>query len=370
MDEQSTDVKTEDASSASSDVTAASSAESTATPSEKDVKPFDAAAIAQKVFDAHVEKEESSTEDEKEGEESVSIVDTDKTAVAADKVEKANEDTDTTAKTDDKQHEAEVPYKRFEEVNTKLKSLEEQMEKSYKPKAEVYDQWVNRMQENNVAESDFVSAIEILCLMNSDPVKAKAALEPIWNQLNGLTGDALPKDLQDELEGIDKEVEDSLLSPTRAAQLKARVHEVAKLRGQSKFAEKRGQMTAQQQQTQAMQQATTAAVSALGSWAQSKQATDPDFSSTGEKYKYFTRILEAELTKLRGIPTPQQTIQLAETLLTEVNGTFKKFAPKGAPNKGLSATKSSTTQTVKPKTMTEMVAMRLAKQGVKLVQDK
>jgi len=183
-------------------------------------------------------------------------------------------------------------------------------------------------------------------------VAARKALEPIWNQLNGLAGETLPEDLA-------KEVEEGVISEARAKEL-------AQLRGQTKIQQAKSQLNGQQAQKQqqlALQQELNRSIT---SWTTSKQTTDPGFKPKADanapdgKFEF----VADRFYKLMTINPPRssaEALKLVEQAYTDVTKAIATFRPKTSlSNKNVSSTKSSSNSKQEPKSIKDVVANVLA----------
>ncbi len=225
-----------------------------------------------------------------------------------------------------------VPYDRFKEVNEQKQTFETQV-KELQPLAEAQRSIMTFCQENNISSDDFVKGMELLKMVNTDPVEARKMLEPIWNQLSGLTGDALPQDLK-------QAVDDGAITEAYAK-------EIAKHRGMTAHSQARGQLTGQRAEQQKQQQFVSTVQSAVKTWSDGKVVTDPDFKAKAGpnapdgKYDFFGD----RFYKLM-INTPPKNVadavKLAEQAYGDISKTFSSFGRRQGPTKSVSSTKSST----------------------------
>jgi hypothetical protein len=246
-----------------------------------------------------------------------------------------------------------VPYDRFREVN-EAKATYEARVKELEPLAEAQRSVVQFCQENEISEQDFKQGMEFLRLVKTDPAEAKKLIAPVWEQLSSLTGDSLPKDLQ-------QKVDDGIL-PLEYAK------EIAALRGQKGMQVAKTQMSTQQLATQRQQAFVQSLQSAVKNWSDAKNVSDPDFkpksgpNSPDGKYEFFGD----RFYKLM-VQTPPKSVadavKLAEQAYGDVAKTFSGFVRRPAtPTKGVSSTKSSTTTSTKdPKSIDDVVNGVLAR---------
>jgi hypothetical protein len=353
-------------SSDSTDVKADSSSDNKGSESGKDVKGFATIGdVAKAVFDKAVVKEkqeESSTSEKEDG----SILSSNQTDESKDKeeskeTEKSEADADDKEKEEveedgekkeDKEHEEAVPYERFQEA-VKARQTYETKLKEVEPLAEAHRSVMEFCQTNNITQEQFQEGMQMLKLLNTDPIAAKAALEPIWKSLTGLSGDVLPEDLQ-------QEVADGLISEARAK-------EIAKYRGQSKVQEAQGKLAQGRQQQTQQAQFQNELNRTLGTWATEKAKVDPKFvpktdpKTADGKFEFvadrFYRLMSSNPPK-----TVADAVKLVEQAYADVSTSFTSFAPKQAVSgKGLSSSKASTNSKQEPKSIADVVSNVMAR---------
>lgn len=209
-----------------------------------------------------IEGEEKKTEP-KEGEED----EEEKKKEGEEEEEKEGEEEEEEPQAEEK---APVPYERFEEINNKYKVSVEEYEK-VKPMVEAHQQIIDYCTQNQITQEQFSNLLEIQRLLNTDPQKALEKILPIVEAVQGFTGDKLPSDLQTKVDTGKMDLADA--------------REMAKLRAQSQLGTSRFQQYQQIQQQRAQTEFQRAQVSAVNSWVESKQKTDPDFKPRADKTK-------------------------------------------------------------------------------------
>jgi len=353
MPEEIKDVKPDAASSAVQDVTATSSVDKTA---ETDVKTPSLLDVAK----AALEESNKAPSAEQGKDQSGSTIDQDQ-----DRAEVKKEET--SAEQETEEEKGPIPYERFAEVNTVKNTLEAKV-KEYEPLVEAQQSVVKFCQENSISEEQFRNGMQILALINSDPIEAKKLIEPIWNQLSGLTGEVLPADLQQELDEARQELQDGVISQAAFGRMEKRAHELAQLRGRSQIGEAKSKINERQMADERSRVFVTSVQSALVSWGDSKKMTDPDFAPKKDgtadgKYEWFAERFYNSLVR-----TPPKTvadaIKLAEQAYTSVNQTLSRFTTRTTSSKVLSSTKSSATSKKEPTTLMEAILPTARKHGM------
>lgn len=344
-----------------SDVTADSSSENTeskqGSETEKDVKQPTLEEVAMAAFKKSTEGENQEESSAKEKPEDGEILQSNQTDKKEDKEESSEADKNEDKKENEgdeekgKKHEDSVPYERFQEA-VKSKQEYENKIKEYEPLVEAHKSIVEYCQTNQITEDQFRQGMEVLKLVNTDPIAARKALEPIWNQLNGLAGETLPEDLA-------KEVEEGTISEKRAK-------EIAGLRGQSQIQQARKQLDGQQMQKQQQAALQQEIARSINSWATNKQATDtafkPKVSANAADGKF--EFVADRFYKLLSTNPPRNAadaLKLVEQAYTDVTKVFETMKPKvPLSHKNVSSTKSSSNSKQEPKSIKDVVANVLA----------
>lgn len=234
-----------------------------------------------------VEKEE---ETEEESEEKVEDEETEED-------EKVDEEKDSEAK----ENERFDKHPRFQELNKKVKDME--------PLAESQRGILKYCETHGITGDQFQQALTMAALMNTDPVKARAALLPIMESLDSYVGEKLPQDLSLRVEKGTLDINDA--------------KEIAKLRAERSMSSTRTQQTQEQMFNQSC-------VKAVTDWETSKQSSDPDYA---KKEPLIISTFTSKLMTARSQgkePSPQDRVRLAEEAWTEVTSTLTSFMPKKA----------------------------------------
>jgi len=309
-------------------------------------------AVAKIVADATKEgKEDSSTSESKAEQESASTIDKDKESESA---EEGSEKKETPETAD----EGPVPYERFKEVNEAKSTLEAKVQE-YEPLAQAQQGIATFCEQNSITPEQFQQGMQMLALVNTNPMEAKKMLEPIWNQLSGLTGDQLPADLA-------KKVEDGVIDEETA-------REVARLRGQTQVSDAQRKLNEERAVKSAQQQHIKQVADSITQWGTAKQAKDPDFkpksgpNAKDGKYEVFSdklyRLMAGSFPK-----TVADAVKLAEQAYADASGLFDRFGKRTVSSPKLNSSKStSNSSNSEPKSATEAVTQMLAaKHGIKL----
>jgi len=179
-----------------------------------------------------------------------------------DEGEEAKKDGEEEKVADEEKKKDPIPYERFEEVNTKLKTTEAEMER-IKPIAEHHEKIVEYCDKYNITPDQFSKVLEIQALLNTNPEEALKRILPIVEQVQGFTGDKLPQDIQ-------KEVDEGTLTLNRA-------RELASLRAKQQFGTNRFDQYQRKQQSEQQANLQQGMTAAMQSWTSAKQGSNPDF---------------------------------------------------------------------------------------------
>lgn len=255
----------------------------------------------------------------------------------------------------DKPEDANLPFHknpRFQElIKAKNDALAEATNlKSHAERAQILDTFLSS---NGISPQDFATALDYLRLKRLDPVQALQLMRPDLDQLQMLTGEKLPADLESKVAaGMDVET----------------AKELARLRVQSQ----RTQSQTQDYQAMQMQQHESMVQSAFNSFDTMKRGLDPDFKPKGDPRDptYSTKpnglweLTSLEIMRLRSERPPrttQEALRLANEAYESAKRTVAQFAPKKAPVKrGVGSQNSSTNSNPVVKTPTDVVKAILA----------
>ena len=251
-----------------------------------------------------------------------------------------------------------VPYERFEEVNTKKEELEQRFEQ-LKPLLEAQQSVINHCVENNISEQQFYYWMDIAGLANSNPIQALEKLQPILEQLQGLSGDSLPKDLQ--------EMVDNNEIPLALAK------RLAKAEAMTKFGEGRSKVIEQKSKEQLMQekqkQFFTELTNSMEQWKQRKATSDPDFmpkqgkEAPDGKFEFFLDKFELEVSRSKP-KSAQELVALADKVYASLGTAFEKLFPKKAATRHVHSNRSTTTGNGAPKSLDDAISQAAAKHGI------
>lgn len=288
--------------------------------------------------------DKSTAEKEKEQEELRSKNEQD--LLEKEKVDKEKEDSVDQANADDKGKEKEeetvvvddkekqlvegkpVPYERFSEINTQLKTIRQELD-HVKPAVENYRQIDTFCKSNSITPEQFGKNLQIQAMINQGNIEgALKELMPLVDSLKGFTGDVLPSDLQTAVDSGDLTLKYA--------------KEVAAGRARLQFGEKKIQhdqqaMLAQQQAIVQRQLS-----DAVATWEEQRRNADPDYKpkpkptdpdGKWEKVKReFLGMIHETDTKgnfVRPVKSPSEFTNLLEEAYKSVDSYAKRIsAPK------------------------------------------
>ena len=284
---------------------------------------------------------------------------------AAEKTDESVETSDDTKTYDEHKEEAAVAidkpedtklefhkHPRFQELISEKNSArqENEMLKPQAARIAAIDSYLNQ---SGISAQEFAESLEVLRLLKSDPAAAYQKLRPTIDQLQMLTGERIPAELE-------AEVAAGTLSAERAKQL-------AQASAQAQRAQAQTQGYAQSVQ----QQAAMAVGTALNSWDMSKRGIDPDFKPKAalNDPTYATlpdgkwEICNAKLIAMQTANpprSPQEAVAQVERAYTETQKLFASFVKPAKGQKNLSSTRSSTNSSAVIKTKEDVVAAIMA----------
>lgn len=168
------------------------------------------------------------------------------------------------------------------------------------------------MTKNQLSPPEMADGFAVMAMMRNEPAKAIPVLEDYLQQLRIITGEALPKDLQERVdkgEITDEAAKELLTTRMRAASSEAEANrnkEVARVN---------------QDQNQRTQNA-----NAVNAWeAQTKQA-DPDYD---KKRPFIVDAIRAATAGVK-VASPAQAVEIAKKAYDAVNERFKGLVPRAS----------------------------------------
>jgi hypothetical protein len=239
------------------------------------------------------------------------------------KTETPAKDKETPSKAEDVPFHNHPRFKELvEQKNEATKLVEE-----YRPlveRAKAIDEY---LQKHSIASEDFTQTLELLALVKSNPAEAVKRLEDIAGSLKISTGEALPPDLQ-------SEVDDGLITLDAAKREAGQRIELAKYKSQSTRSEQETQQRHQQELKTSLDTWTNSKASADPAFKPKSDANAPDgkFELVFAKFMYYWQTQPAR--------NAQEAVALAEKAYTDVNNSLKTMMPKQPIRRPVSSTKS------------------------------
>lgn len=210
--------------------------------------------------------------------------------------------------------------KRFSKLTKNLKAATAEVD-ALRPKAVEYDKIDAYVRNAGLSQNDVAGTLEIAALLRSDPNQALARLLPIVQQLQSMTGETLPADLQ-------QRVDQGYLTEADARTL-------AKAQADARLATQRTSAVTEATQAEArnreFKELTTSTVSSVTSWEAQKASRDPDWHLKRDNVAELVELaIERKARELRRpyFPNAQEATKLAEDALETVNKRFRSFGPK------------------------------------------
>jgi len=183
--------------------------------------------------------------------------------------------------------------------------------KALEPKAAQYDLITKSIRDTGLDQADLNVGFELMTLLKKgDVFAARAKLEPIWDQVNRMTGGHLPADLNEEV---------------AAGKLAAeRASELAVARAAAEVGVNRQRMAASEAEAREAQALNSTVVDTVNAWGQKKAALDPDWKL---KLPEVTNALKLALLEGNRPKNAAEAVKMAETALEEVNARFRAYRP-------------------------------------------
>jgi hypothetical protein len=139
------------------------------------------------------------------------------------------------------------------------------------PRAQMFDEMAGFVSSTGMSHDQFVSGLNIMGWINTDPAKAYEALKPIFADLQGYMGDLLPTDLQ-------AQVDEGRITPELAQQLTFERSERTLLeKKNSQRNQYQEQLDTQRQADNKVAESKVNTDRVIAGWQRNQVSTDPDF---------------------------------------------------------------------------------------------
>ena len=238
---------------------------------------------------------------------------------------------------------------RFSKLTKNLKAASSEIE-SLKPKAAEFDKIDTYVRNAGLSPQDVAGTLEIAALLRSSPQGALARLLPIVAQLQSMTGETLPTELQ-------TRVDQGYLTEADAKTL-------AKAQAGERLATQRATALTEDQQNEARKQEfrtlTTDTVGKVTSWEAQQATRDPDWHL---KRDFIADLVKSAIDdKSRELnrpwfPNAAEAVELSANALKTVNERVKRFGPRPTEIRPVSNGGASPRSNAVPKTMLDVVRM-------------
>ena len=257
-----------------------------------------------------------------------------------------------------------VPYNRFKEVNESVKTLQSQVEE-YKPVVDAHKGVVDFCEQNGISPQQFTEALQLAATINTNPSEAVGKLSALLDELQGLTGDKLPTDLQAKVNAGDMLLDDA--------------KELARLRAEREHGTKRQQLNERQQQELRQREHMQSLANATSQWVSAKQQTDPDFRPktspnavdgkmelVAAKYQALYNAVDDKGRPVYEVRTANDAVKLLDMAYKEVDRLFSTLQPKKQPVKPLTQKQTEAGQEGEPTSLRDVVNKVAAKYGINI----
>lgn len=198
---------------------------------------------------------------------------------------------------------------------------------------------------NQIQPEQFREALDLVALINTDPVKAFDKIALVYNELSKFAGKTLPEDLSARVNAGDLKQEDA--------------EEIARLRAEKVVERSKGARASSVNQADVEAQM----VKGLNDWKTDKMKVDPDFQRKSELVSdRFQALVNAykDGKPVNPVRTTADAVALAERAYTDVSKQLRTFAPAPQKRRALTANGASgKTTTEAPKTLNEAIARGL-----------
>lgn len=213
---------------------------------------------------------------------------------------------------------------RRKEVEGQLEPIRQEVEQ-LRPRAESMDKLNDYLRENRISPDQMNNTMAIAAMVQTGRYQeALQAIGPIYEQLLQLTGNVLPKDLQ-------QEVEAGYITTNRALELQRErmANQTARQREKQQNDEREAQRHRETSERQSRMYGSEATA-----WENAKKQSDPDWST---KQKLVSDLMESELRRIAmtdpaKLPAdPKAVHKFLDSILERVEGHIKPFRPKPTP---------------------------------------
>jgi|DEB0MinimDraft_6_1074348.scaffolds.fasta_scaffold00040_57 hypothetical protein len=259
-------------------------------------------------------KPEKEGDDETEG--SSEEDESDEEDESKDKSESEDDDSDEPSE-EELKHWKPKTRKRFEQLQAKYRDVNQRLEKA-EADAGWKQQFDTFLETNQMSMEEANKLFEIGALMKSNHMKALEMITPYYNQLLEVTGNVLPRDLQEQ-------VNQGYI--TEAAAI-----EMSRGRAQNQHYQVRNQQQQQQRQQQEAEnqkKLSTDIQVALANLENSWQTSDPDYKTKSNRIQERVKLMWYEASRTGKMPrSVDEAIKMVEGAKSEIDKEYRQFRPR------------------------------------------
>lgn len=235
--------------------------------------------------------------------------------------------------------------RRIHQLLDKAKGLEAQVA-DLGPKAEAFQKMADFVSRAGMTRDEVNQLMEVGALLKSDPFAALEQVRPVYERLLALTGNVLPDDLKQQVDG-------GYIPEATARELSQRRSREAISAETSKREEESRAVAAERER---LTKLADSAANAVAKWETDWQASDPDYQAkrdlVGEK-------IELAMTRAANagkLPRSEaEAVALAKKALADVNATFTRLRPQASEIRPNPQGSASPSVAPAPRTMAEAI---------------
>lgn len=277
---------------------------STSNPSEKEASTFD---VVMSAIKAEGEKTDEDVESDKDK--------SDKPEGDASKEEKAKGEAEESGEPTEEELKAWKPKtrKRFENLQAKYRDVSERLVQA-ETDAGQYKRFVDFLDTNGVTGDEANKLFNIGALMKNDPFAALQAITPYYQQLLEVTGQILPRDLQEQVNA-------GYLTQAHAV-------EVSRARAMGRVAPaitQEKQQRQQQREVRQQEQNVQSVQSSIAAWEQKWSSSDPDYNIKKDNVLERLEVLLVRARREGRMPqTAKEAVDLANKARKDVESELRQ----------------------------------------------
>lgn len=207
--------------------------------------------------------------------------------------------------------------KRFEQLQAKYRDVNTRLEKA-EVDAGFKREFDTFLESSNLSQKEANNLFDIGALMKSDPVKALEAITPYYNQLLEITGNVLPRDLQEQ-------VKDGYMTEENAIELSRQRASTAHYQNRDEQDRVNRHQQVVQDQTNLSNNIQTALTNLENSW----QTSDPDYKLKDSRIQDRVKVMWFEANRKGEMPrSVEEAVRMVENVKRDVDKEVRQFTPK------------------------------------------